>query len=301
VLFAARIFDGITGGNIVVAQAYVTDVTSREKRAQALGLIAAMFGLGFFIGPAAGGLLVGLGPRVPYFIAAGAAGVVVLMTAFTLHESMTAQQREALRANAVQLSFRTALAIRPLVLALIIGFIAAFSLGLIIATFALFGDAVLFESNAELGVGLLLALVGLSQIVTQLAILPRALVRFGEDRLIVVGIAIRSLGLLAYAVTVSPVVAAVGGAVLAAGAGLTLPPVQSIATKTVDDSKRGGVLGVFQSVSSLAVIVSTAVAGVLFALYPHLPNQVAFGASVLSIVPALALARWVHKSAVTAS
>ncbi|MCL1597601.1 MAG: MFS transporter, partial [Actinomycetia bacterium] len=52
VLFAARVFDGLTGGNIVVAQAYITDVTPRENRAQALGLIAAMFGLGFMIGPA---------------------------------------------------------------------------------------------------------------------------------------------------------------------------------------------------------------------------------------------------------
>lgn len=295
VLFAARIFDGLTGGNIVVAQAYVTDVTPREKRAQALGLIAAMFGLGFFIGPAAGGLLVGLGPRVPYFIAAGAAAVVVLMTVFTLHESMSAAERAAMRKQAVKLSFRAALAIRPLVLVLVIAFISQFALGLVIATFALFGDAVLFDSNPELGVGLLLALVGLSQIVTQIAILPKALARLGEERLAVVGIVLRSLGLVAYAVTVSPALAAVGGILFAAGGGLALPPVQSIATKTVDDSKRGGVLGVFQSVTSLSVIVSTAIAGVLFAVYPHLPNQVALGASVLSLLPAIALVRWAQR------
>ncbi|MCL1593237.1 MAG: MFS transporter [Actinomycetia bacterium] len=65
-LFAARVFDGVTGGNIVVAQAYITDVMPREKRAQALGLIAAMFGLGFMVGPAVGGILVVAGgPRVP--------------------------------------------------------------------------------------------------------------------------------------------------------------------------------------------------------------------------------------------
>lgn len=294
VLFASRIVDGLTGGNIVVAQAYITDVTPREKRAQALGLIAAMFGLAFFIGPAVGGLLVGLGPRVPYFFAAGAAAIVVLLTVFTLHESMTPDEREAIRERAVKLSFKAALAIRPLVLVLLIAFLAQFALGLIIASFALFGEAVLFDSNPELGVGLLLALVGLSQIVTQVGLLPRALERFGEEKLVVVGIAIRSAGLLFYAVTVSPVLAGVGGAIFAMGGGLTIPPAQSIATKTVDDDKRGGVLGVFQSVTSLAVIMSTAVAGVLFAVYPHLPNQVAFGASVLSLIPAIALARWVE-------
>ena len=70
-LFASRILDGLTGGNIVVAQAYVTDVTPRENRAQALGLVAAMFGLAFIIGPAIGGLLVAAGPQIPYFVAAG--------------------------------------------------------------------------------------------------------------------------------------------------------------------------------------------------------------------------------------
>ncbi len=74
VLFLARILDGITGGNIIVAQAYITDITPREKRTQSLGYIFAVFGLGFIFGPALGGLLsAALGPRVPYIIAGFAA------------------------------------------------------------------------------------------------------------------------------------------------------------------------------------------------------------------------------------
>jgi len=296
VLFAARIFDGLTGGNIVVAQAYVTDVTPRENRAQALGLIAAMFGLAFFIGPAIGGLLVGLGPQIPYFVAAGAAAIVVLLTIFTLDESMTADEREALRSKAVKLKFRAALAIRPLMLAMSIGFITQFALGLVIATFALFGEAVLFDSNPELGVGFLLAFVGLSQIITQTAILPRALRRLTEGQVLLAGILVRSAGLVLYAITVGPLLALIGGMFFAMGGGLTMPPTQSIATKAVDDSKRGGVLGVFQSVISMSFIVSTAIGGVLFAVYPHLPNQVALAASILAIVPAIVLIRHVTPS-----
>ena len=204
-LFASRILDGLTGGNIVVAQAYVTDVTPRENRAQALGLVAAMFGLAFMIGPAIGGLLLEFGTQVPYFLAAGAAAVVVLMTVYTLDESMTTEEREALRAKATKLQFRAAIAVRPLMLAMTIGFVAQFALGLIIATFALFGEEVLFDSRAELGVGLLLGFVGLSQILTQTALLPSALKRFGEVRTLVVGVVIRSIGLLALALTVSPI------------------------------------------------------------------------------------------------
>ncbi len=276
-LFAARLFDGLTGGNIVVAQAYVTDVTPKEHRARALGLILAMFGLAFFVGPVVGGLLVGLGPRVPYFFAAGAAAVVVLLTVFTLDESMTAEERTALREKAVKLTFRAAVAIRPLVLAMVLAFLAQFALGLVIATFALFGEAVLFDSNPELGVGILLTFVGLSQIVTQTSILPKAIARLGERRLVAVGIGFRSAGLVVYAFTVSPILAAFGGFLFAMGGGLTMPPTQSIATKTVDDSMRGGVLGVMSASMSLTFISSMAISGVLFSIAPHLPNQVALG------------------------
>ena len=291
-LFAARIFDGVTGGNIVVAQAYVTDVTPTEHRARALGLVFAMFGLAFFVGPVMGGLLVGLGPRAPYFVAAGAAGIVVLLTVFTLDESMTAEERAEIRKKAVKLSFRAALSIRPLMFALILAFLTQFALGLVIATFALFGEAVLFDSNAELGVGLLLTFVGLSQIITQTSILPRALSRLGEFRLVGVGVGLRSLGLAFYAFTVVPALAAVGSFLFAMGGGLTMPPTQSIATKAVDDSMRGGVLGVMSASMSLAFIISMVVSGMLFTVAPHLPNQVALGASILAIGPALALRRW---------
>ena len=74
--------------NIIVAQAYVTDVTPSEKRSEALGYILAAFGISFFVGPALGGFaLRAFGPRVPYLLAALAALVTLLLTWFTLDES----------------------------------------------------------------------------------------------------------------------------------------------------------------------------------------------------------------------
>ena len=70
ILFAARILDGLTGGNISVAQAYITDVTDARDRVKGLGMIGAAFGLGFIIGPASGGLLSRWGYDVPAFVAA---------------------------------------------------------------------------------------------------------------------------------------------------------------------------------------------------------------------------------------
>ena len=70
ILFLSRIIDGLTGGNISVAQAYITDVTDEKNRAKGLGLIGAAFGMGFILGPAIGGLLSSWGYPVPAFAAA---------------------------------------------------------------------------------------------------------------------------------------------------------------------------------------------------------------------------------------
>jgi DHA1 family tetracycline resistance protein-like MFS transporter len=137
-------------------------------------MIGAMFGLGFIVGPVVGGILVGVGgPRLPYFVAAAAAVAVVLLTVFTLDESHTPEDRREVTKNGVRVSSRTALGNRPLMYTLSIVFMVQFSLGLLMATFALFGQAVLFDTSVELGVGVLLAVLGLSQILTQLAVLPR--------------------------------------------------------------------------------------------------------------------------------
>lgn len=301
VLFAARLLDGITGGNIVVAQAYVTDVTPKEKRAQALGLVFAAFGVAFFVGPVIGGLLVGIGPRVPYFAAAVAAAIVVLMTIFTLDESMTTREREEHQAVAERLSFSEALRVKPLMLALLIVFIAQLALGVVMATFALFGEAVLFTSNPELGVGILLAIVGFAQIVTQTALLGRAIVRFGETRVMSIAIVVRTTSLGLFAVATVVWVAGIGSALFAVGSGLLLPTLQALATRSVGDSMRGGVLGVFQSTTSLAIIVSTAASGLLFAVSPHMPYIAAFVLSGLSLIPALMLVRYYGRDPQTAT
>ncbi|MEJ7713133.1 MAG: MFS transporter [Pyrinomonadaceae bacterium] len=92
-LFAGRILDGITGGNISTAQAYVADVTTPENRTKGMGMIGAAFGLGFVIGPAIGGTLSQWGISVPFLFAAGLAFANALLLYFVLPESVTAGQR----------------------------------------------------------------------------------------------------------------------------------------------------------------------------------------------------------------
>src|SRR6266567_6071656 len=88
-LFAGRIIDGISGGNISTAQAYIADVTTKENRAKGMGLIGAAFGLGFVFGPAIGGILSRWGTNVPFLFAGGLAFANVILLYFTLPETVT--------------------------------------------------------------------------------------------------------------------------------------------------------------------------------------------------------------------
>ncbi|MCA1815561.1 MAG: MFS transporter, partial [Acidobacteria bacterium] len=88
-LFLGRIIDGITGGNISTAQAYIADVTTKEDRAKGMGLIGAAFGLGFTFGPAIGGVLSKWGISVPFIFAGAMAFANAALLYFTLPETVT--------------------------------------------------------------------------------------------------------------------------------------------------------------------------------------------------------------------
>src|SRR6266852_4377251 len=88
-LFVGRILDGITGGNISTAQAYIADITTKEDRAKGMGLVGAAFGLGFIFGPAIGGILSRWGIAVPFLFAAGLCFANATLLYFTLPETVT--------------------------------------------------------------------------------------------------------------------------------------------------------------------------------------------------------------------
>ena len=291
-LFFARILDGITGGNIIVAQAYITDITPREKRTESLGYIYAVFGLGFIFGPALGGVLAAAyGPTVPFLVAAVAAAAVVLLTWYALDETLSAEERRRARARrAGSLTVGSALRHLPLMTILLIAFFGQFALGLLQATFALYGEAVLFLGESrevtDIGIGLLLTVVGASQLFTQTFLLRRLAQRYSEGQLVVAGSLLRVIGMMIYALVTTPWFAAFGSLFFAVGFGIAGPPLQSLSTSLVDEQDRGGVLGMFQSSVNLSTIISTAIAGVLFIQGPTVPYWVG---AAMSLAVALAI------------
>lgn len=298
-LFVARILDGITGGNIIVAQAYITDITPKKERTAALGYIFAVFGLGFIFGPGLGGLLsAALGPRMSFMIAAAAAMVAAIITWRVLDETVTDGQRAATSTQRRSLALSTVMQNSTLLIVLLIAFIGQFGLGLLQGTFALYSEAVLFagrpDNAVNIGVGILYTVIGASQLFTQTVLLKRLLLRFGDLWLVFAGAIIRSLGLFILAMFALPLLGGVAAMLFALGMGLLMPPLQSLATQAAPDDMRGGVLGVYQSSISLATIISTAVSGAIFAVAPSLPFWVGGALSLLALLPALMLAQQIR-------
>jgi len=307
-LFVGRVLDGITGGNIIVAQAYITDITPREKRTQGLGIIFAAFGLGYILGPAVGGIAAALfNDRAPFFVGAAVSLFTVIVTQVALDESLTAEVRRARAAEGrARLTLSDITSSTPFMIILVIGFCAQFSIAILQATIALFGEEVLFSDYsaqaANLGVGLMLTGIGVGQFVTQLFLLRRLVVRFGETRLVVAGALLRSLGMLSLTVFTSPLlVGPLSLVTIAIASGIMMPSLQALATTSVSERFSGSVLGVYGASTSLGVIIGTALGGQLFGIAPTLPYFVAGLMLLFTVLPAIALMRRTNSLAVQAA
>ncbi len=267
VLFFSRILDGLTGGNITVAQAYITDVTDASNRAKGLGLIGAAFGLGFILGPATGGLLSTYGYSVPAFAAAGLAAINLISVFFFLPESLTAEVRAQRQAAQVQKPPFTLEALwnalnRPRVGPLLH---IRFFYGL---AFAVFQSVFALYSQYRLGLdarqtGFILAYVGLLSVLVQGVGVGRLSKRYADTKLIFSGTIIMGLALLGWAFTPSVWVLLVLLLPLSLSGGVLNTVLSSALTKSVYPEEIGGTLGLSASVESTTRVIAPSVGGFL--------------------------------------
>jgi len=266
-LFLGRILDGITGGNISTAQAYIADITTPEERAKGMGLLGAAFGLGFIFGPAIGGILSRWGVAVPFFFAAALCFANALLLYFTLPETVTPDhpaRTSAARGRGWSQLIKSLKQPRlGFVLSIYFLFIVAFSI--MTTTFSLY-TMFRFGYDAQHN-GYLFAYVGLLAVIVQGGLIGRLVKRFGELPLVVVGALFFSASLFAIPF-VGPQTGGlfallVGGGIFSLGNSLSTPSLTTLASKSVGAADQGGVLGVVQSVASLARAVGPALAAVL--------------------------------------
>jgi DHA1 family tetracycline resistance protein-like MFS transporter len=272
ILFTARILDGITGGNITTAQAYVNDITTDKERARGLGLLQAAFGAGFIFGPALGGILGAYGSIAPFIGATIITTGTLLLTAFTLKESLPPQERTARQTGKARskIPFKALIAERTLLLMLLIGFLASLAFSSMPAIFSLFADHVIFSEEVVSGrvrlyIGLMLTFLGLMQVVTQLAFIKPLVDRLGERRTLILGDIALALAFSGMALAANPFVVAALLGVYAFGQGVSEPSMQSLMTRFGDRRTGGYLLGLYQSARSLALIFGPIMAGYIYA------------------------------------
>ncbi|MBM3735361.1 MAG: TCR/Tet family MFS transporter [Acidobacteria bacterium] len=266
VLYCSRLLDGVTGGNISTAQAYIADVTPPEDRAKTFGLIGAAFGLGFIIGPVAGGFLTHISLQAPAYAAALLAFSTTVLGYFGLPESLPPDRRRATPLTIADLNpIRTLIQNfnRP---ALRLLFLAAFTFN-----FANSG----FQSNfpvftsARFGLspdqnGLILAGVGVAAAITQGLLVRRINPIFGERKLALAGFLTGAATLVwtAFARSTWEVTVAMG--LCAFGVSLASPALLGLISQAVSGYEQGVVLGAMTSMASLARIGGPYWAGVTF-------------------------------------
>lgn len=263
-LFASRILQGITGGNLSVAQAYITDVTDAQSRNKGLGMIGAAFGLGFIIGPAVGGILSNISYSVPAFAAAAFSFVNLLLILFWLPESLTVEKRSALTQRRPAFSFRAlrqALQHRPTGPLLITRFLYSLAFVILQSIFSLF--ALKRFNMSIVATGFVLTYVGVVSVVTQAWLVGKLSQKYRDTLLIEGGILLLALGLLiwAFAPNIPILVFSVTPIALAGGLLNTIVP--SVLTKTVQPQEVGGILGLSTSIESSTRVISPLLGGFL--------------------------------------
>jgi DHA1 family tetracycline resistance protein-like MFS transporter len=267
-LYVARILDGITGGNITTAQAYVSDVTTDQQRAQGLGLLQAAFGAGFIFGPAFGGVLSNYGPVVPFIGATIITTGTLLLTLFTLEESHPPEKRAAGQPKRELENPWRLLASHPALLNLLwIGFVASLAFSALPAIFALFADHVLFANTphpdrVQLYIGLMLTFNGLMQVVTQIVLVKPLVSRLGERKLLLVGQVALIIAMFGVASVENAIAVTLLFAPFAFGRSVSEPCLQALVTRF--GQQRGQLLGLYQSARSLALIFGPIWAGYVF-------------------------------------
>ncbi len=246
-LFAARIVDGLSGGNISTARAYIGDVTTPENRARGYGLIGAAFGLGFVFGPALGGVLSHISPAAPAWGAAGIAGAAMVLAWGWLPE--TVHRVSAARGS----PWRELLALlaRPsLGRLLLVDFLFWVTFAIYQTTFALFAARRFGFDVAH--TGYVLAFLGIIGVVVQLTLVGPAVRRYGERTTLVGGLVLAGIG-LGIASLVHQVVPFVALLIPAAGGqALSVTALTSLLSKTAGPEEQGRVQGVSSALEGLA-------------------------------------------------
>ena len=286
-LFIARVIDGISGGNISTAQAYIADVTKPEERSKAMGLIGAAFGLGFMFGPGIGGVLSLISLSTPFYFAGALAALNVVLVYWLLPESLAREHRAAREETAsLREVFRHGWHL-PVLMGSYFFAIVGFSM--MTTNFALFTSQ-RFGYDASHN-GYIFIFVGFVGVLMQGGVLRRIVKIFHEKSIALAGGIILAIGLALLPLSCSLFSLLAFAALTSIGNSLITPTLNGLASQSADRKWQGRVIGLMQSAASLARWVGPFLGGWLLTKdaghAPQLYGQTPFWAAAGILMVAL--------------
>jgi len=267
IIFATRLFDGLTGGNITVAQSYISDVTTPENRAKGLGMIGAAFGLGFIFGPAMGGFLSQWGYQIPALFAASLSFMNLVLITVILPESLSAETREKLRH-----SEKTKFSLKILKEALdkpVVGPLLhsrvyySIAHGIFQTIFALYAQKRLNLNAAQ--TGLVLGYVGILVVIVQVGFIGKLTKKYTETQLMKASSLILAISYVLWALAPNLILLMIVLIPISATSGILNTVLRSALTKAVSREEIGGILGLSSSLESMTSILTPILGGFLVA------------------------------------
>jgi MFS transporter, DHA1 family, tetracycline resistance protein len=263
-LFVGRVISGITTASISTAYAYIADVTPPERRAKAFGLLGAAFGMGFILGPALGGVLGAIEPRLPFWVAAAFSLTNALYGLIVLPESLAPEQRG-------QFSWRRANPIGSLTL--LRSHPELFGLAganfLVNLSHVVFPSVFVLYAGYRYGwdermVGLTMAAFGLSSMIVQAGLVGPVVKKFGERRALLIGLLFGTAGLTIFGLASTGTAFLIGLPVMALW-GFAGPAAQGLMTRRVSPAEQGQLQGANSSIIGIANLVGPAIFSLTFA------------------------------------
>jgi MFS transporter, DHA1 family, tetracycline resistance protein len=284
VLFIARAIDGVTGGNVSVADAYVADISSDEDRGKNYGKMAIASNLGFIVGPALAGILGATiyGETLPVLAALIMSSAVLVVIAFVLKESKTCILQEIPEKNYVgkvfsfeskecyktlnpkKLKFGDVFRLKYISFLLFLNFLVFLGFNIFYTSFPI--HAVEGLGWTVTSIGVFYAVLSSMLVLVEGPVLRRALKKFSEEQLVIIGSVILGTNFIFFIV---PNIALLYGAAVlfAVGNGLMWPSLLSILSKRAGTVYQGTVQGVANSFESLASIIGLITGGLLYSLF----------------------------------
>ena len=270
VLIAVRLVGGAMQANAAVANAYVADITPPEQRAKRFGMLGAMFGLGFIIGPALGGLLGSINLQLPFFVAGSLALVNLLYGYFVLPESLPQERRRPFRwssANPIN-TLRSLARLEGVGLLILVVGCTGLAQGVLYNSWVLYNEFKFGWSSLENGWSL--AAVGVVSVLVQGVLLGPLIKRFAAPRLAVIGLVSSTIAYAAWgAATEGWMMYAV---VFCNLLGFTVTAsIQSLISAAADAKNQGETMGSVSSINSFMAVIAPLISAPLLGMVSHLP------------------------------